>query len=463
MRTSIKTKFYIFIAALLLILLLTLNIIPVVIARDAVFEEKKNSLTVRGNTVSQALSRLEHVDSENIKEVLKLIDFGSSAIAVTDVSGNTIYNTTGSSKEAYIQDVSISLTGKTVFRSHFIDSAFFSTYVTPISFDNEICGALIIQDTDNERAEIILSLQNIIRSVTIIICILTIVVAYIFSSSLIRRFSSLTSSMRTVADGDYSHRSEIGGNDEITDLSREFNSLTEKLQETEIVRRQFVSDASHELKTPLASIRLLSDSIVQNDMDIETTKEFCADIALAAERMQHTTEKLLDLSRLDDDVRIEPVPVDLNPVIVDAYVFVNPLATERGIKIKCDLDDGCIVMSNTDDMLRVVFNLMENAVKYNVDGGKVDVILSGDDDNIYIKVIDTGIGIPEEDRLNVFSRFYRVDKARSREAGGSGLGLSIVHDTVLLYGGTITIGENKPQGSVFTITFPRASEEETGI
>lgn len=225
-----------------------------------------------------------------------------------------------------------------------------------------------------------------------------------------------------------------------------------------------MSDASHELKTPLASIRLLSDSIVQTEnMDAATVREFVADIGNEAQRLQRITEKLLDLSRLDDDVQIVPEPVDVKQITVDALVMLRPLAEERKVRIRCELDDGCVVMATGDDMFHIVFNLMENAVKYNVDGGSVNVSLKGDESTVRLTVADTGIGIPEEDRLNIFSRFYRVDKARSREAGGSGLGLSIVHDAVQAHGGSIAVGQNKPQGSKFIVSFPRPSSEETGI
>ena len=158
-----------------------------------------------------------------------------------------------------------------------------------------------------------------------------------------------------------------------------------------------------------------------------------------------------------------PEPVDVKQITVDALVMLRPLAEERKVRIRCELDDGCVVMATGDDMFHIVFNLMENAVKYNVDGGSVNVSLKGDESTVRLTVADTGIGIPEEDRLNIFSRFYRVDKARSREAGGSGLGLSIVHDAVQAHGGSIAVGQNKPQGSKFIVSFPRPSSEETGI
>ena len=229
-------------------------------------------------------------------------------------------------------------------------------------------------------------------------------------------------------------------------------------------QKQFVADASHELKTPLASIRLLADSIVQSEnMNASTVREFVTDIGDEAARLQRTTEKLLDLSRMDDDVLFVPEPVDLKQVSVDALVLLRPLADSRKVRMRSELEDGCVVMATVDDMFHIIFNLVENAIKYNVEGGNVLLKLRGDEETVKLSVSDTGIGIPEEDRFNIFSRFYRVDKARSREAGGSGLGLSIVHDAVQLHGGTITVGANKPQGSIFIVSFPRPTPEETGI
>lgn len=266
----------------------------------------------------------------------------------------------------------------------------------------------------------------------------------LFTTLLLRRMRELVRSIKIVASGDYSHRLVTRGRDEITDLGEEFNLLTERLDTTEKQRRRFVSDASHELKTPLASIRLLSDSIVQNEnIDPETVREFVTDIGNEAERLQRTTEKLLDLSRLDDGVQVVPEPVDVKQVAVDALVLLRPLAAEKNVRLRCDLADGCVVMATTDDMFHIIFNLVENAVKYNVPEGSVTMTLSQTDETDRFEGRGHGHCIPEEDRLNVFSRFYRVDKARSREAGGSGLGLSIVHDAVVLHGGAITVGQNK--------------------
>lgn len=462
---SIRFQFIAFIAALLVILLLLLNTYPLISSRDAVFEEKRSSLSGQAAVIASALAGLDSPGSDSIAEVLRVLDIsGFARILVVDARGAVLYDSLGSSGHTDIKDVITALDSKIVFRSDFIDGAFSSSFAMPMSYQGLVTGAVYLLEHDTQRAEIILSVQGRVRAVSLVIGAAALVLAGFFAFIIMQRLRELVQSMRIVASGDYSYRHVIRGRDEISELGNEFNLLTERLQTTERQRRRFVSDASHELKTPLASIRLLADSIVQNEgMDQGTVREFVTDIGNEAQRLQRTTEKLLDLSRLDDDVQIVPEPVDMKQVSLDALVMLRPLAAERNVRVRSSLEDGCVVMATVDDMFHIIFNLVENAVKYNVSGGSVQLTLRNCEDSVLLTVEDTGIGIPEEDRLNIFSRFYRVDKARSRDAGGSGLGLSIVHDAVQAHGGSIAVGQNKPQGSRFIVSFPRPTSEETGI
>ena len=464
---SIRFQLFAFIALLLLILLLLLNTYPLVSSRDAVFEEKKSSISSQAAVLASSLVSLDKLTEDNIGEVLDLLDMGGyKRTVIVDADSRIIYDD-GDGKAGQhteLQELKTALTGKTVFRSTFANSAFDSSYAMPMRAQSELRGAVYLNEYDSERAEIILSIQNRIAVLSLIIAAVAGVFTWVFTSLLLRRIQALVSSMRIVASGDYAHRLAVRGQDELSELGNEFNALTARLDDNERQRRRFVSDASHELKTPLASIRLLSDSIVQNsNMDSSTVREFVTDIGNEAERLQRTTEKLLDLSRLDDDVQVMPEPVDVKQVAVDALVLLRPLAEEKKVHLKCELIDGCVVMATVDEMFHIIFNLLENAVKYNVTDGQVLFTMSEDEHSVQFSVADTGIGIPDGDRLNIFARFYRVDKARSREAGGSGLGLSIVHDAVLSHGGSITVGANKPNGSIFMVSFPRPTAEETGI
>ena len=236
----------------------------------------------------------------------------------------------------------------------------------------------------------------------------------------------------------------------------EFNQLTDRLQTTEEVRRRFVSDASHELKTPLASIRLLTDSILQTEeMDMPTVKDFVSDIGEEAGRLTRISEKLLTLTRMDSAAPLERVPVNVRDVLEKVRHMLTPLAEESRITVETELAEDCVVLATEDDLYQIAFNLMENAVKYNVPGGRVMVSLRGMGDLVLLTVEDTGVGIPEADLPKIFDRFYRVDKARSRAAGGTGLGLSIVRDTARQHGGAVTVCRREPEGTRFEVAFPR--------
>ena len=323
-----------------------------------------------------------------------------------------------------------------------------------------VIGAVYLHERDTEQASLLLGIQNNLRNISFMICAVALVMSVIVSGAITRRIAALLRAIRIVREGEYGHRVVIKGGDELSQLAGEFNELTGRLQTTEEVRRRFVSDASHELKTPLASIRLLTDSILQTgDMDPATVKDFVSDIGEEAERLTRISEKLLTLTRMDSAVAVAEVPVDVKRVVEKVEHMLTPLADEGEVTVETDLQEDCMVLATEDDLYQIAFNLMENAVKYNLPGGSVTVTLRGAGDLVTLTVEDTGVGIPEEDLGKVFDRFYRVDKARSRAAGGTGLGLSIVRDTVRRHGGWVTVRARQPEGSVFTVGFPAVPEK----
>ncbi len=454
---SISFQFFSFIAMLLAVLLVMLNVFPYVSTRDAVYQEKEKAMESQASTLASALTRLEQPDEENVAEVLRLLDMqGFERVTIANVDGYAVYDSDGAGGEEVEPDLLTALEGKTVFRSVFRDGSFLSSYAIPIASARDITGAVFLRENDAERGQILRELKLQIRVLSIVIALAALVMAALYGTTVLGKLKQLSNAIRIVSGGNYKYRMEVQGKDELAELGREFNALTAYLEDTERQRRRFVSDASHELKTPLASIRLLSDSIVQTEnMDVETMREFVSDIGNEAERLQHMTEDLLSLSRMDDDIKIVPEPVDVKKSVLDAMALLRPVAAEKQVALHSDLDDGCIVLATKDNMHHIVFNLLENAVKYNFPEGSVTASLHAADGNVQLTVADTGVGIPEDERYNIFGRFYRIDKARSREAGGSGLGLSIVHDAVKAHGGTIQVGANEPHGSVFIVTFPQ--------
>jgi signal transduction histidine kinase len=229
----------------------------------------------------------------------------------------------------------------------------------------------------------------------------------------------------------------MGGQDELTFLGDEFNDLTAKLQTSENKRRQFVSDASHELKTPLASIKLLSDSILQNDMEMETVREFVGDIGNEAERLNRMSQKLLSLSRIDGQQDEDSEIIPMGPTVKRVIRMLTGQAKASNIEIVFDVREDIPILILEDDLYQIAFNLVENGIKYNTPGGKLHIQLFKEAEDAVLQVTDNGVGIPEDAIGHVFERFYRVDKARSRKSGGSGLGLAIAQGIALDHGGKL--------------------------
>ena len=316
--------------------------------------------------------------------------------------------------------------------------------------------------TASLRCVKIVRISMVISLVSLVVGLVVLTIFAIFSTRLTSRVSTLLGGIRTVRAGEYTHRVSVTGHDELAQLADEFNQLTGRLQATEEERRRFVSDASHELKTPLASIRLMTDTILQDEaIDRETTREFVADIGESADRLIHISQELLALNRLDEARTSPRERVDVNARAEQTCRMLAPLAREAGVTVETDLGADCVACCDPEDVSQIFRNLMENAIKYNVPGGTVTVSTRRAEDHVLLEVADTGMGIPAEDRERIFQRFYRVDKARSRAAGGTGLGLSIVQDTVRLHGGTIDVRPREGGGTVFSVSLPAWREEGT--
>ena len=467
---SIQVKFaltYILIVAAVLSLL---NTYPLLVSRDLVITSKETSLQSQAGFIAGALAVSETLTEEGVEQAME--DLGPmtfNRITITGPTGLVLYDTeeVGNARGHYalLWEIATALrdTGNDVFRCEYRDGAFRSWAVAPVVYRNMVIGAVYLHERDTEQASLLLGIQNNLRNISFVICAVALVMSVIVSGAITRRIAALLRAIRIVREGEYGHRVVIKGGDELSQLAGEFNELTGRLQTTEEVRRRFVSDASHELKTPLASIRLLTDSILQTgDMDPATVKDFVSDIGEEAERLTRISEKLLTLTRMDSAVAVAEVPVDVKRVVEKVEHMLTPLADEGEVTVETDLQEDCMVLATEDDLYQIAFNLMENAVKYNLPGGSVTVTLRGAGDLVTLTVEDTGVGIPEEDLGKVFDRFYRVDKARSRAAGGTGLGLSIVRDTVLQHGGAVTARRREPEGTCFEVSFAQWNGEEVG-
>ena len=459
---SVQLKFALSYIVLILGLLLLLNTYPMMVSRQLVYTAKDSAMTTQARGISIALGGGDGLYGETVEQAMGFFDIHNlTRLVVTDADGTVIYDTAAGWDVELVDlemfsHLSHALRGSEVFYSVYEDGAFHSWLACPIMSGDALIGAVFLHESDLVQGALVEAIQWNLWNISIGIFVAALFLALLFSRTLTKRLTEMLSAMRIVGRGDYSYKIDMRGRDELAQLGQAFNRLTDRLEETEEMRRRFVSDASHELKTPLASIQLLSDSIVQSkDMDAATVREFVEDIGQEAERLGRTTERLLRLTRLDIAPETEELTiVDMGHVVKSAGHMLRPLAEGRQVKIVLDLAEHCLILATEDDIYQIVFNLAENGIKYNVTGGTLFIRLDQADDQVRLIVEDTGIGIPAEDMPHIFDRFYRVDKARSRDEGGSGLGLSIVRDTVRQHGGEVEVAPREDGGVRFVVTFP---------
>ncbi len=442
-----------------------MNIYPVASFRDSAFEAKHASMQNQAAVVSSSLSSLETLGAEDVGKVLSMLsNIMVTRLVVTDNDALVVYDTSqydnNVGKYAVFSEIILALQGKNVFSSKYTHDVLISRAAMPVTFEGGTTGAVYIYDYDTEQAGMLEAMRGNLGKVSLVILFLSLLLVFVFSGLLTKRIKSILRAMRSLGSGEYGSRIDVRGRDELSGLANEFNVLAERLEETESMRQRFVSDASHELKTPLAAIKLLTDSIIQSDnMDGDTMREFIQDIGSEADRLTRTTEKLMNISRLQSGAGASGVS-DMKTVVEKAIRMLEALAAEKKVRLDVRLSNGCRVSAGSDDLHQIVFNLVENAIKYNVDRGSVTVLLYSRDGSVHFIVNDTGIGIPKEDLPYIFDRFYRVDKSRESEVGGSGLGLSIVREMVERHGGKITVKAREHGGTSFTVMFPLAKKAE---
>ena len=415
----------------------------------------KGPMLERCEQIATDIGNLDSIDASNIVNVILKYNTKPSRLVVTNVYGEIRYDYGDPAVELNFSDAIVAaLKRNSVFYSGYNSGVITSCSATPIYSGITLIGSVYIVDVDRVQGSLIETAQKYILIVSLLLAVTVVVFSLIYSSIYSSRLKKITTSMQTIREGNYTEGVDIGGNDELTVLGDAFNDLIARLQVSEEKRNHFVSNASHELKTPLASIKLLSDSILQNDMDIATIREFVGDIGNEADRLTRMSEKLLSLTRLEVEEEDSYEIVYMAPTVERVMRMLTQLAEKMDITLQADLTNDCTILILEDDLYEIVFNLVENAIKYNIDGGRVFISLHREDDNALLVVEDTGVGIPADAQKHVFERFFRVDKARSRKSGGSGLGLSIVRNMVERNQGSICVESTVGTGSKFTLSFP---------
>jgi two-component system OmpR family sensor kinase len=330
-------------------------------------------------------------------------------------------------------------------------------YASPISANGALIGAVVYSSMAQDVYQSLTQMQRQMAVWLVLVALSVLLLSLLVSRFFTRPIDELSQGISRMAQGDLASRVTVRGRNEFSQLAEAFNMMCERLELLDQIRNQFVSNASHELKTPLSTMKILSETLLyQEECDPEMQREFLSDINREIDRLNSIINDLLTLVQLDDRgvTKLQPTLLPLDKLIQGVARRLRPLAQNSEIELEVAIRDQIETTGDEMKLEQVAYNLIDNAIKYTPAGGKVRVELSRAGKKAVIRVSDTGIGIPRADQLHVFDRFYRVDKARSRDTGGTGLGLAIVKQIVLLHEGSVSVASEEEKGSTFTVELP---------
>lgn len=293
--------------------------------------------------------------------------------------------------------------------------------------------------------------------ITIAVTIVSAAIAYFVSGQALKPLRKLSQQAEKI---DQDSISDIRLNEdtvkEFRQLSVSVNLMLDRLSESFATQRQFSGNAAHELRTPLAIMQTKLELFAAEHKNLEDdTAELVRSQAEQLDRLSRLVHTLLEMSNLSSAPRSDRI--ELAPLVEEIITDLTPLASQNDITMEQDCDN--VVITGSDALIyRLVFNLIENAVKYNRRGGSVSVSVHKENSDVVVRVSDTGCGIPEEYRESIFQPFFRVDKSRSRQMGGVGLGLALVHEIAVLHGGSVRAEPGNKVGTVFIVTLPAGND-----
>lgn len=426
-------------------------------------EERKKELLSQANVISGQVASSNFLFDEQGRKDLEevILETGQSnnfRVLVLDSSCMVIYDTGYEEvgKTILLPEVREALENRDTAREQKNGMVYAAASI--VGTGNSRDGIVLILDA---MTDIQATVNNIARKayllagvMVLLVFLLMLVVSQIFTEPI----KGVIRVVQKMSEGHFEQRATVRTriHNEVVDLAIACNQMADQLEKVESSRQQFVSNVSHELKTPLSSVKVLSESILlQEDVPKETYVEFLHDINSEVDRMTAIINDLLILVKLDQkEVPLNFQEIDLNEMMAGIIKRLQPLADEKEISLQWDkLKD---ISAEVDEMKLslAISNLIDNAIKYTPEKGSVKVTLDCDHQNAFISVVDTGIGIPESEVGRVFERFYRVDKTRDRETGGTGLGLSITHATVMMHNGSIKVTSKEEEGTTVLVRVP---------
>lgn len=465
-----------FIIAYLLIIIVAFGVVAASVIQlvgEYLFtQRKREEVRAATETATQVVSPLRNYDIDRMNQIV--CDAGSALdarVLLLDENGTVLADSEDAlnGRRLSLKQVANVLAGASsdyaYYRSEALNACLHSDRdygavtgicVTRVISGGSLSGMVVYvsgaQDIYDDLVGVMRRVGITLLAVFIVVGVLSVLIGRMFTHPV----RDLSEGIQRMTKGDFKARVRVRGKNEFSELAGAFNTMCQRMETLDRSRNQFVSNASHELKTPLSTMKILLQTLLYQEVyDPAISREFLTDIDKEIDRLSAVISDLLTLVSVDSgELKLKTAPLSLRDLINDNVRRLAPLARERGIELQFTGREKVEIVGDHMKLTQVFYNLIDNAIKYTPRGGRVHVELSKQGKTAVVRVADNGIGIPEEDRLHIFDRFYRVDKARSRETGGTGLGLSIVKQIVLLHDGNISVSSRENEGSTFTVELP---------
>ncbi len=451
-------------------ILVIIGIVPMIIVEKGIVESyEERAVAVRSITVKNQCdiicdqmvqqNYLEDQSSEAINSELNILNnIYGGRIMIIDENFRIVKDTydLDRGKTMVSQEVIDSYNGKDTSRYDSKSSYIEMTIRIQDKETKETLGVMLMSVSTDEIQANMNILEQKGTMILMIVMVLVLVLGYFLSGILVRPFQKVTRSIEDLTDGYLDEDISVPDYLETELITNAFNKMLARVRILDESRQEFVSNVSHELKTPLASMKVLADSLnAQEDVPVELYKEFMQDITEEIDRENQIITDLLSLVKMDKKAAdLNITTMNINDLLELILKRLRPIAAAK--KVELILDSFRPVNAEVDEtkLTLAISNLVENGIKYNVEGGWVKVSLNADHKYFYVTVADSGIGIPKESLDHIFERFYRVDKSHSREIGGTGLGLAIARSAIVMHRGAIKVYSKENEGTTFSVRIP---------
>lgn len=470
MKEKMKQSFFKSLRFRIMVLLVIIGILPCLIIEKVIvnsYENRavewkkmnvKNQCDILGNQLMKE-GYLEYQQSEVINGELSILStVYNGRILIINRSGRIIKDTYDIDEGKYMLSEEVIQCFEGVDTSYYDESNDYIEQTVSLKDgkSKQIDGVMLVSISTGEIRDSIEILEHRGNLLMLAISILVLVLGYLLSKSLVKPFTRVSKAIEELTDGYLDEEISVPDYSETQMLSSVFNKMLKRMKVLDDSRQEFVANVSHELKTPMTSIKVLADSLVgQEDVPVELYKEFMQDIAVEIDRENKIITDLLALVKMDkkaSDLNIEKV--NINELMESILKRLKPIADKKKVELVLETYRPIVAEVDEVKLSLALSNLVENGIKYNVEDGWVHVTLNADYKYFYVTVADSGVGIPKDSIDKIFERFYRVDKSHSREIGGTGLGLAITRNAIAMHRGAVKVKSEEQKGTTFSVRIP---------